>query len=152
MTGYAVAAYAPERLTRLVAGALDPISGFRSAVDQAIQALGLPADVDAYEIMKQGAYADPYQAALIDAGDLAAFRANYDAFSREPGLHAELAAAAMPTLMYAGTADPWHELMRTFADRTGAGFFSVPDADHKGGWDRSADVLAHVITFLAGDV
>jgi pimeloyl-ACP methyl ester carboxylesterase len=152
MTGYAVAAYAPERLTRLVAGAFDPISGFRSAVDQAIQALGLPADVDAYEIMKQGAYADPYQAALIDAGDLAAFRANYDAFSREPGLHTELAAAGGPTLMYAGTADPWYEPMRTFADRTGAGFFSIPDADHKGGWDRSADVLAHVIPFLAADI
>jgi len=152
LTGYAVAVRAPERLTRLVAGAFDPIGGFRSAVDQAIQALGLPADVDAYDIMKQGACADPYQAALIDAGDLAAFRANYDAFSREPGLHADLAAVDMPILMYAGTADPWHEPMRTFADRAGAGFFAIADADHQGGWDRSADVLSHVLPFLAADI
>ncbi len=34
LTGYAVAVHAPERLTRLVAGAFDPINGFRSAVDQ----------------------------------------------------------------------------------------------------------------------
>ncbi|MEV0150304.1 MULTISPECIES: alpha/beta hydrolase [unclassified Nonomuraea] len=152
MTGYAVAAHAPERLTCLVAGAYDPVGGFRSAVDQAIRQLGLPADVDAYEIVKQGARTDPYQAALIDAGDLGAFRANYDAFSREPGLAAELAASGVPTLMYAGTADPWHEPMRMFAERAGAGFFSLPDADHKGGWDRSADVLARVLPFLAGDV
>jgi pimeloyl-ACP methyl ester carboxylesterase len=152
LTGYAVAARAPERLTRLVAGAFDPIGGFRSAVDHAIKTFGLPADVDAYEIMKQGAYADLYQAALIDAGDLVAFRANYDAFSREPGLHAELAAWDAPILMYAGTTDPWHEPMRAFADRAGARFFSVADADHKGGWDRSADVLSRVLPFLAAGV
>ena len=29
MTGYAVAVHAPERLTRLVAGAFDPVGGFR---------------------------------------------------------------------------------------------------------------------------
>ncbi|MFF5208451.1 alpha/beta fold hydrolase [Streptosporangium sp. NPDC000396] len=152
MTGYAVAAHAPERLTRLVAGAYDPIHGFRSAVEQAIAQFGLPADIDAYEIVKQGASADPYQAALIDAGDLGAFRANYDAFSREPGLHAELAACGVPILMYAGTADPWHEPMRTFAERFSSAFFSLPGADHKGGWDRSIDVLPHVLPFLDADI
>ncbi|MEU4547330.1 hypothetical protein [Nonomuraea dietziae] len=106
---------------------------------------------DAYEIVKQGACADPYQAALIGTGDLGAFRANYDAFSREPGLGAELAACGVPILMYAGTADPWHEPMRAFAERTGAGFFSLQDADHKGCWDRSADVLPHVLPFLAAN-
>ncbi|MEV4250681.1 alpha/beta fold hydrolase [Streptosporangium canum] len=151
MTGYAVAAHAPERLTRLVAGAYDPINGFRSAVDQAIRELGLPADIDAYEIVKQGASADPYQAVLIDAGDLGAFRANYDAFSREPGLATELAACGVPILMYAGTAVPWHDPMRAFAERASAGFFSLPAADHKGGWDRSADVLPHILPFLAED-
>ncbi|MFC4014964.1 alpha/beta fold hydrolase [Nonomuraea purpurea] len=148
MTGYAMAGYAPERLTRLVAGAYDPFDGFRSAVVHAIERFGLPADVDAYEVMKQGARTDPYQAALIDDGDTGAFRANYDAFSREPGLHTELAASGVPLLLYAGTADPWHDPMRTFAERTGAGFFSLPGADHKGGWDASADVLRHVLPFL----
>lgn len=151
MTGYAVAVHAPERLNRLVAGAFDPVGGFRSAVDKAIEALGLPGDVDAYEIMKAGAYSDPYQAALIDAGDPAAFRANYDAFSRLPGFHVDLAACNIPTLMYAGTADPWHEPMRTFAERAGMRFLSIPDADHKGGWDRAADVLPSVMAFLAAD-
>jgi pimeloyl-ACP methyl ester carboxylesterase len=152
LTGYAVAVHAPERLTRLVAGAFDPIDGFRSAVDHTLRQLGLPADTDAYQVMKQGAAANPAQAAVIDAGDLGAFRANYDAFSHEPGLHAELAAVGLPILMYAGTTDPWHNPMQTFADRTSAGFFSVPDADHQGGWDRSGDVLPHVLPFLAGDL
>ncbi|MEU3457283.1 alpha/beta hydrolase [Micromonospora sp. NPDC006766] len=151
MTGYAIAVYAPERLTRLVAGAFDPIGGFRSAVDQAIDALGLPADVDAYEIVKQGAYANPYQAALIDAGDLGAFRANYDAFSRQPGLHRELAASGVPMLLYAGTEDPWHQPMRQFAQRTGSGFFSIPGADHQRGWESAPEVLPHVRPFLETD-
>jgi pimeloyl-ACP methyl ester carboxylesterase len=85
----------------------------------------------------------------VDSGDPAAFRANYEAFSREPGLHAELAACGVPLLLYAGTADPWHEPMRAFAERAGTGFFSVSGADHKGCWDRSADVLPQVLAFLA---
>jgi hypothetical protein len=92
------------------------------------------------------------QAAVIDAGDPGAFRANYEAFSHEPGPHAELATSGLPILTYAGTADPWHAPMQTFADRTGAGFFSVPDADHQGGWDRATDVLPHALPFLAEDI
>ncbi|WP_067824536.1 alpha/beta fold hydrolase [Actinomadura kijaniata] len=148
LTGYAVAAHAPERLTRLVAGAFDPLDGFRSAVGPTLDHLGLPADTDPYPLMERGAAADPAQAAVIENGDPEALRANYAAFSREPGLHAELAASGVPTLMYAGTADPWHEPMRTFAERTGTAFFSVPDADHQGGWDRAADVLRRVRPFL----
>jgi pimeloyl-ACP methyl ester carboxylesterase len=151
MTGYAVAVHAPERLTRLVAGAFDPIGGFRSAVDQAIEGLGLPADVDAYEIVKRGAYATEYQAALIDAGDLGAFRANYDAFSREPGLHHELATTGVPMLLYAGTDDPWYQPIQRFAEHTGSPFFGIPDADHQRGWERISDVLAHVLPFLITD-
>ncbi|MGI5488928.1 alpha/beta fold hydrolase [Microtetraspora malaysiensis] len=152
LTGYAVAVHAPGRLTRLVAGAFDPIGGFRSAIGPTLRHLGLPADTDPYQLVKQGATTDPAQAAVIDAGDLGAFRANYEAFSHEPGPHAELAASGVTMLMYAGTADPWHDPMRTFAQRTGADFFSVPDADHLGGWNRSADVLSGVLPFLAGDL
>lgn len=151
MTGYAVAAHAPHRLTCLVAGGFDPLDGFRSAVGPTLRRLGLPADSDPYSLIKQGATADPYQAALIDAGDPAAFRANYEAFSREPGLHAGLAASGVPMLLYAGSADPWHEPMRAFAERSGAGFFSLPGADHKGCWDGSADVLPQVMAFLAAN-
>jgi pimeloyl-ACP methyl ester carboxylesterase len=152
LTGYAVAVHAPERLTRLIAGAFDPIGGFRSAIKPTLGRLGLPADTDPYRLIKQGAAADPAQAAVIHAGDPGALRANYEAFSHEPGPHAELAAAGVAMLMYAGTADPWHDPMRTFADRTGAGFFSMPDADHQAGWDRSAAVLPHVLPFLAEDL
>ncbi|MGP3954858.1 alpha/beta fold hydrolase [Nonomuraea sp. 3N208] len=152
MTGYAVAALAPDRLTCLVAGAWDPIDGFRSAIEPTLRQLGLCADTDPYTLIKQGAATDPYQAALIDSGDPGAFRANYEAFSHEPGLHAGLAASGVPMLLYAGTADAWHDPMRTFADRTGvAAFFSLPDADHKGGWDRSRDVLPQVLPFLAAN-
>ncbi|MFI6866237.1 alpha/beta fold hydrolase [Nocardia sp. NPDC050406] len=149
MTGYAVGALAPQRLSCLVAGGFDPIRGFRSAVEPTLAALGLPADTDAYPVMEQAAAAAPYQAAVIAAGNRAAFRANYSAFAREPGLSAGVAASGIPVLMYAGTADPWHEPMREFADHTpSATFFSIIDADHQGGWDRCGDVLPTVVEFL----
>ncbi|MEU5852888.1 alpha/beta fold hydrolase [Saccharopolyspora shandongensis] len=88
---------------------------------------------------------------MIDAGDPMAFRANFDAFSRERGLDTALTTANVPMLMYCGAADPWHGPMQTVASRIGAGFFSIPDADHHGGWVRSADVLPHVRAFLAAD-
>lgn len=44
---------------------------------------------------------------------------------------------AGPTLLYAGTADPWHEPMRTFAERSGASFVSVSDANHQGYSDKT---------------
>lgn len=149
LTGYAVATHAPERLTCLVAGAFDPIGGFRTAIDPMLDHLGLPADTDPYPLMERGAADDPELAAVIDAGERAALRANYEAFSTEPGVHAELEDVDVPMLMYAGTADPWHDPMRDFAERTGTPFFSVPDADHQRGWARSTDVLAGVLPFLA---
>ncbi|MBB5781873.1 alpha/beta fold hydrolase [Nonomuraea jabiensis] len=151
MTGYAVAAHTPDRLTCLVAGGFDPVDGFRSVVGPTLRLLGLPADTDAYTLMKQGAVADPYQAALIEAGDPAGFRANYEAFSREPGLGLKLADSGVPMLLYAGTADPWHEPMRAFAESSGATFLSISGADHKGCWDRSTDVLPTVLSFLAAN-
>ncbi|GAA2793560.1 alpha/beta hydrolase [Saccharopolyspora taberi] len=152
LTGYAVAVHAPERLARLVAGGFDPIGGFRTAVDMVLEHFGLPADTDPYPLMEQAARADPVFAAVIEAADPAALRANFEAFLHEPGVHADLASAGVPMLMYAGTADPWHEPMRTFADRTGTPFFSLPGADHQNGWSRSADVLPLVLPFLTGSV
>ncbi|MGR6920207.1 alpha/beta fold hydrolase [[Actinomadura] parvosata] len=148
MTGYAVAAHAPERLTRLVAGGFDP-DGFRSRVPAVLAALGLPGDHDVYAIVKEGALADPYQVAVIEAGDPAAYRANYDAFSREPGLGQRLAASGVPVLMYAGGLDPWHDPMRDFALAHGAPFFTVPGADHGEALRRRDDVLPEVLPFLA---
>jgi pimeloyl-ACP methyl ester carboxylesterase len=151
LTGYAVAVHAPERLTRLVAGGFDPIDGFRSAVDQVLRQLGLPADTDPYPLMLEGSLAHPQLAAVIHAATPASLRANFEAFCREPGLHAELARVEIPMLMYAGTADPWHAPMQTFAERTGRTFFSLPDADHVGGWARAAELLPRVLPFLDGD-
>ncbi|MGK5631879.1 alpha/beta fold hydrolase [Streptomyces sp. URMC 123] len=151
LTGYAVALHAPERLTRLVAGAFDPLHGFRSAVDAMLRLLDLPADTDPYPLMRQAAMADPTLAEVIEAVHPAALRANFDAFLHEPGVHAGLAASDVPMLMYAGTADPWHQPMRTFAERTGTRFFSLPEVDHVEGWGRSADVLPRVLPFLMRD-
>ncbi|MGO4419792.1 alpha/beta fold hydrolase [Streptomyces sp. MCAF7] len=94
------------------------------------------------------ALADPAQAAVIDAGDQAAFRANFEAFSREGELASRLGSVAVPVIMYCGTEDPWHDPLRQFAERVGAGFFFVPGADHLAGWKRAGDVLPHVRPFL----
>ncbi|MFG2004178.1 alpha/beta fold hydrolase [Spirillospora sp. NPDC048911] len=147
MTGYAVAAHAPERLTRLVAGAFDP-NGFTAVVPDTLAALGLPADFDVYEIVKQGALESPYQTALVESGDPAAHRANYESFSQEPALGGGLAASGVPTLMYAGTADPWHDPMRDYARAQGIEFFSIADADHGGAIRRPDEVLPRVLPFL----
>ncbi|MBN6051429.1 alpha/beta fold hydrolase, partial [Nonomuraea sp. RK-328] len=41
--------------------------------------------------------------------------------------------------------------MRAFAERSSANFLSVSNADHKGCWDRSTDVLPAVLSFLAAN-
>lgn len=151
LTGYAVAVHAPGRITRLIAGAFDPINGFRSAIDHMLHLLDLPAGTDPYPIMLQGATADPELAAVINAADPAALRANFDAFAREPGLHIALANAGIPMFLYAGTADPWHDPLRIFAERTGATFLSLPDADHIDGWNRSAEAISHALPFMRGE-
>ncbi|MEN3538116.1 alpha/beta fold hydrolase [Microbispora sp. ZYX-F-249] len=150
LTGYAVLRHAPQRCAGLVAGSYDPVDGFGSALGHALRTLGLPADTDVFGLLRQGAYADPEQAAVIDAGDEEAFRANFAAFSPERGFDTVLTAAEVPLLLYCGTGDPWHEPMREVAGRAGAGFFPVPGADHQAGWTRSADVLPHVLRFLNG--
>ncbi|MDI2026974.1 alpha/beta hydrolase [Saccharopolyspora sp. TS4A08] len=150
LTGYAVAVHAPDRLTRLVAGAFDPLNGFESAIGPMLRALNLPADTDPWPIMRDSARANPDHAALIDAADPAALRANYEAFRHEPGVHESLAKSPVPLLMYAGTADAWHDPMRTFAERTGTPFASMPDADHVRAWRNSAEALAFAHPFLSG--
>ncbi|MFR9724432.1 alpha/beta fold hydrolase [Streptomyces sp. MS19] len=147
-----MALHAPERCTAVVAGAWDPADGLASALAATLRQLGLPADTDAFALLRQGAYADPAQAAVIDAAGPAALRADYAAFWRDRGLDAGLAAGGVPTLMYRGTADPWHGPMRAAAARVRAAFFSVPDAGHRAGWERSADVLPGVLPFLAARV
>ncbi|MEU8540472.1 alpha/beta fold hydrolase [Streptomyces sp. NPDC048717] len=149
LTAFGMALHAPERCARVIAGSWDPVDGFASARDHALQQLGLPAETDAFDILRQGAHADPSQADVIDAADPAALRANYDAFSRDRALDAVLASSDVPMLMYCGTVDPWHEPMRKVAERTDSAFFSVPDADHHGGWVRSDEILPRVLPFLA---
>ncbi|MDX3226654.1 alpha/beta fold hydrolase [Streptomyces sp. ME19-01-6] len=150
LTALGMAIHAPERCTRLVIGAWDPVEGFASGVAHALRHFGLPADTDVFALLSQSASGDPAQAAVIDAGDPAAFRANFEAFSREGELASRLGSATLPMLMYSGTEDPWHEPLREVAERLGAGFFSVPGADHLAGWKRAGDVLPHVRPFLGG--
>lgn len=151
LTAFGLAIHAPHRCARLVAGAWDPAAGFQSAVVHALGNLGLPANTDVFALHQQAAAADPAQAAVIEAGDQAAFRANFAAFSQEPAPQSDLLGVEVPMLTYCGTADPWHAPMREFANRAGRGFFSVADADHAGGWVRSTEVLPHVLPFLAAE-
>lgn len=148
LTVLGMAVHAPERCTQVVAGAWDPVDGFRSGLEHALRRYGLPADTDPFTLLRDGAYADPDQAAVIDAADPEALRANFAAFSADRGLHAALMGTRVPLLMYCGTEDPWHDPMREVAGRVGADFFAVPGADHGGGWARRDDVLPVVRAFL----
>ncbi|MFI9404608.1 alpha/beta fold hydrolase [Nocardia sp. NPDC052316] len=151
LTGFAIAVHAPERLACPVAGAFDPIDGCGSALALLRNQLGLPEDADVYPLIVQGSIADPALAAVIEAADPAALRANYAAFATEPGLHDRLAESPVPMLLYAGTDDIWHQPMRTFAEQTGTQFFSIPDHDHITAWRNATEVLPRVRPFLVGD-
>ncbi|MFI7273792.1 hypothetical protein [Streptomyces sp. NPDC049879] len=73
LTALGLTLHAPERCTAVVAGAWDPADGFASALAATLRQLGLPADTDAFALLRQGAYADP-----------ADLRADYAAFFSVP--------------------------------------------------------------------
>jgi pimeloyl-ACP methyl ester carboxylesterase len=84
--GYGIAKYAPDRCTSLVAGAWDPVGGIETAYADAVTRLGMPANSDWVEILRQMAHARPEQTAVIDAGNRQAFRLCHEGFENRAGL------------------------------------------------------------------
>lgn len=146
--GCGMAKFAPQRCTALVLGAWDPIGGIETAYDDAVQRLGMSADSDWVEVVRQMAYAAPEQVPVVDAGDPQAFRLSHHGFEGQAGLDAALASAGVPLLMYCGSADPYHDNIRAVAERAGGQFTSIPDADHGTTTWRTLEILAYALPFL----
>jgi pimeloyl-ACP methyl ester carboxylesterase len=108
----------------------------------------MPADSDWVEAVRQIAYAAPEQVPVVDAGDPEAFRLCHHGFEGQAGLDAALVSAEVPLLMYCGSADPYHDNIRTAAGRAGGQFLSIPDADHGATTWRAEEILAHALPFL----
>lgn len=115
----------PERVRRLALGGSHPyaedMSAFRNAV-----APGLGNWIGVIE-----ANAGPLPCAAREmflANDVEALRAAVA--DDRPDLSAELAARAIPTLLYAGSEDSLAPCARRFAAATGADFLELPDLNH----------------------
>ena len=82
--------------------------------------------------------------------DMAALIACLQGWLDTKGFFDVLGTIAVPTLMYAGTADPVHNGARqTASEIPGAQFVSLPDLVHPAAICRSDLVLPHVEPFLA---
>lgn len=147
--GYGLAAYAPERLSCLVAGAFDPIEGLPSAYKDAVDRLGMAPDTDWVKLLRNMTIQRPDQAPTIEAGDPAKFRYCQEAMEKEYKLDSHLDSRSVPLQFYCGTKDPYHANVAKTAARIGAGFFSVSGADHYETTLRAPAILEAVQPFLA---
>ena len=84
------------------------------------------------------------------ANDMAALIACQQQGSIPEGFSDVVGRIAVPTLLYAGTADPVHDPVRQSASEIpGAQFVSLPGLNHPAALCRSDLVLPHVEPFLA---
>jgi pimeloyl-ACP methyl ester carboxylesterase len=149
--GFALARYAPSSISAFVIGgaAASTATAFPSAKgEEDVLLATLRRGPD--ELLKMwGASATPALAERLMASDIAALiairrqRLVTDAFSDVVGT------IAVPTLLYAGAADPIHDGAQESASQIrGAKFISVPGLNHIEMMCRSELVLPHVEQFL----
>ena len=150
-TGFALARYAASRISAFVLGGASAgtASAFPSAEgEEDVLLATLRRGPD--ELLKMwGASATPALAGRLRASDIAALiairrqRLVTDAFSDVVGT------IAVPTLLYAGAADPIHDGARDSASQIrGAKFISVPGLNHIEMMCRSELIVPHVEQFL----
>jgi pimeloyl-ACP methyl ester carboxylesterase len=144
--GFGLAKYAPERVHSLIIGGAQPygqsmelyrqalaggIEGWAAVVEKM---LGSPLTPEA----KERLLSNDVQALLASVAD------------DRPDISGMLPTATMPSLLYAGEADPLRPLVERCASELPNGrFFSLPGVNHIQGAVRSDLLLPQVVEFLA---
>jgi pimeloyl-ACP methyl ester carboxylesterase len=140
-TAYCVARYFPERVRSIIAGGTQPY-GQSLEPYRRIVACGLDCWADIVEEMADRPV--PRRRLLAnDAGALAAVVAE-----DRPNIASAVARAGLPMLLYAGGADPLHDLMRRFARETESAFLSLPGRNHIHALMAADMVAPSVVAFL----
>lgn len=148
--GWAMARYAPDRLSSLVIGGEAPEEYDPSAELARIRELG----VDGWarmmaDVASRFGYSQPEVYAHYAANDLEAVTADVQAFSAE-NFAAELPSMTMPVLLLAGTEDGDHAALKAASNKLpNARFASLIDQDHATAFMETGLVLTHVTQFLA---
>jgi pimeloyl-ACP methyl ester carboxylesterase len=148
VTGFALAAHAPDRCRSLILGGASPGGYDPPRTDPVVDLLRQGAKVWAEA---SGLHATPARRARMLRIDPAALIAHRAAAAAEHhGFMAELLCLTIPCLLFAGDAAPEHAGMALAARQMArTTFVSLSDATHAEGFSRADLVLPHVTQFLA---
>jgi pimeloyl-ACP methyl ester carboxylesterase len=143
--GLGLARYAPERVRSLIIGGAQPYGQSMQPYRQGL-AGGTGGWVAVVEKMLGSPLAPETKERLL-GNDARALLASVT--DDRPDISEILPAVTMPTLLYAGEADPLRPLVERCASELPAGrFFSLPGVNHIQGAVRSDLVLPRVVEFL----
>ncbi|MGE5146028.1 MAG: alpha/beta fold hydrolase [Candidatus Eiseniibacteriota bacterium] len=140
-TAYCVAQFFPERVRSVIAGGTQPY-GQSLEPYRRILACGLDSWADIVEEMADR----PVPRRRLLANDIAALKAVVA--EDRPNIAASVARSRVPMMLYAGSADPIHDLMRRFAREADAEFLSLAERNHIQALLAAEVVVPHVVTFL----
>ena len=151
--GFAVGAFAPDRLVSLIVGGADPFPGNPRPLEEDVfwEGLrnGMAPFVAACEAADPTFFVSPGERARWLASDVDALRAAIRTGVTEPDLDRDaVAAIPAPTLIYAGTRDDPEPKERAARLLPNATFVPLDGLDHAGAFGRSDLVLPHVRAFL----
>jgi pimeloyl-ACP methyl ester carboxylesterase len=152
LVGFGLAKEAPKRAQAFILGGAPPIAGGSAYMTSEGDAL-LNAFRDGPRAVIS-MYGDCLTAQLesrLLANDMEALIAWRRGRMASPGLEEVLSNIRVPTLLFAGSADPVHaKVQACAAEIRGAAFVSLPGLGHIEAMCRSDRVLPHVLRFLAG--
>ena len=140
-SAFCVAKYFPERLRSVIAGGTQPY-GQSLEPYRRILACGLDCWADIVEEMADR----PVPRRRLLANDVAALKAVVA--EDRPNIAASVARSGVPTMLYAGRADPHHDLVRRFAREASAEFVSLPGHNHIQALQDAEAVVPSVVAFL----
>ncbi len=152
--GFALGAFAPDRLASLIVGGAHPFPGNPRPLEDDFFLTGLRGGMDPFVAACEAAdptfFVSPGERTRWLASDVDALRAACLTGLTETDLDRDaVAQIRVPTLLYAGTPDdpePKEEAARLLPQ---ASFVTFDGLDHAGGFGRSDLILPHALAFLA---
>jgi pimeloyl-ACP methyl ester carboxylesterase len=145
--GFGMAAFAPERVDRLVIGGQHPFARSMEGLRRMVRA-GIESGPEAFLVAFRETFG-PTEGAFAERLRAADFRAYLALLQDRDGLDELLPQIRLPCCLYAGEADDIYSEARAASARIpGAIFFSLPGLDHCETFSRADLVLPRVIRFL----